>query len=196
MAILKIRFTKTQRDKLAQLLWLLNWISVVTGIIIFSSGLYLKVEINKQNEVIAKRDIHSVPNMLITVGLIACVINFVGGKICYDCADTNKYVRWKLLMLPYIMCTFFFTLCVLISVLMCYTMHMELNEALALGLNDAIRYYKDTDTPGRCFLKHTVDLLQIQFQCCGNTGYRDWFKIQWISNRYLDMSKKEVVEWV
>ncbi|XP_062863755.1 photoreceptor outer segment membrane glycoprotein 2 [Trichomycterus rosablanca] len=194
MAVLKLRFTKTQRDKLAQVLWLLNWISVVTGIIIFSLGLFLKVEINKQRELMAKRDIHSVPNMLIAVGLIACVINFVGGKICYDCADTNKYLRWKLLMLPYIICTFFFTLCLLIGALMCYTMHVELNESLALGLHNAIRYYKDTDTPGRCFLKRTVDLLQIQFQCCGNTGHKDWFQIQWISNRYLDMSKKEVVD--
>ncbi|XP_072545549.1 photoreceptor outer segment membrane glycoprotein 2-like [Salminus brasiliensis] len=192
MAVLRVKFTKTQRDKLAQVLWLLNWVSVVTGIILFSLGLFLKVEINKKRELMAEREIHSVPNMLIAVGLIACIINFIGGKICYDCVDTNKFLRWKLVMLPYIICTFFFTLCVLVGALMCYTMHGELEEALALGLSDAMRFYKDTDTPGRCFLKRTVDLLQIQFQCCGNKGSRDWFQIQWISNRYLDMSSREV----
>ncbi|KAK3538204.1 hypothetical protein QTP70_033115 [Hemibagrus guttatus] len=194
MAVLRVRFTKTQRDRLAQVLWLLNWISVVMGLILFSLGLFLKVEINKRRELLAKQEVHSVPDMLIAVGLIACGINFVGGKICYDCVDTNKFLRWKLLMLPYIICTFFFTLCVLVGALMCYTMHGELKESLALGLQDAIRFYKDTDTPGRCFLKSTVDLLQIQFQCCGNAGHRDWFQIQWISTRYLDMSKREVVD--
>uniref|UniRef100_A0A673LSS2 Photoreceptor outer segment membrane glycoprotein 2-like n=1 Tax=Sinocyclocheilus rhinocerous TaxID=307959 RepID=A0A673LSS2_9TELE len=194
MAVLPIKLTKTNRDKLAQVLWVLNWISVVTGIILFSLGIFLKVEINKRQDLMAESQLQSVPNMLIAVGLIACVINFLGGKICYDCVDTNKFLRWKLVMLPYIICTFFFTLSVLVGALMCYSMHGQLEEALTLGLRDAMRYYKDTDTPGRCFLKRTVDQLQIQFQCCGNKGYRDWFQIQWVSNRYLDMSQREVVD--
>ncbi|KAK1894353.1 Photoreceptor outer segment membrane glycoprotein 2 [Dissostichus eleginoides] len=194
MAFLKLTFSKNKRDKLAQVLWILNWVSVVTGILLFSMGLFLKVEINKRVELMAERDIQYVPNMLIAVGLIACAINFLGGKICYDCVDTTKFLRWKLILLPYIMCTFFFTFCVLVGALMCYSMHGELEESLNLGLTEAIRFYKDTDTPGRCFLKRTVDLLQIEFKCCGNTGYKDWFQIQWISNRYLDMSKKDVLD--
>lgn len=194
MAVLRVTFTKTKRDKLAQVLWILNWISVVTGAILFSLGLFLKVEINKRRELMADRDIQYVPNMLISVGLIACAINFLGGKICYDCADNTKFLRWKLIMLPYIIFTFFFTFCVLVGALLCYTMHGELEESLDQGLTEALKFYKDTDTPGRCFLKRTVDMLQIEFRCCGNNGYRDWFQIQWISNRYLDMSQREVVK--
>ncbi|XP_046877532.1 photoreceptor outer segment membrane glycoprotein 2-like [Hypomesus transpacificus] len=192
MAVLKVTFTKTNRGKLAQVLWVLNWISVVTGIILFSLGLFLKIEIQKRRELMSDHEIRSVPNMLIATGLVACCINFLGGKICYDCVDTNKFLRWKLLMLPYIVCTFFFTFCILVGALMCYTMHNQLEESLFQGLRGAMRYYKDTDTPGRCYLKRTVDMLQIQFQCCGNVGHRDWFHIQWISNRYLDMTSSEV----
>lgn len=194
MAVLKVKFTKTKRDKLAQILWILNWVSVVSGIILFSLGLFLKIEIKKRNEVMAKGDINSVPNMLISVGVIACIINFLGGKICYDCSDANKFSRWKLVMLPYIVCTFCFTFCILLGALMCYTMRNELEESLYLGLRDAIKFYKDTDIPGRCFLKKTVDLLQIGFRCCGNNGFRDWFEIQWVSPRYLNMASKEVLE--
>ncbi|KAM6969641.1 photoreceptor outer segment membrane glycoprotein 2 [Tautogolabrus adspersus] len=194
MAVLRVKFTKTKRDKLAQVLWILNWFSVLTGAILFSLGIFLKVELNKREEMMADRDIHYVPNMLISVGLIACAINFLGGKICYDCVDTNKFLRWKLIMLPYIIFTFFFTFCVLVGALMCYTMRGELEESLNLGLMQAMRFYKDTDTPGRCFLKRTVDILQIEFQCCGNNGYKDWFQIQWISNRYLDMTHKDVMD--
>lgn len=53
---------------------------------------------------------------------------------------------------------------------------------------------QDTDTPGRCFQKETIDRLQIEFQCCGNTNYRDWFEVQWVNNRYLDFTSKEVKE--
>ncbi|KPP66036.1 photoreceptor outer segment membrane glycoprotein 2-like, partial [Scleropages formosus] len=194
MAVLKVTFTKTKRDKLAQVLWILNWVSVVTGMILLSLGLFLKVEIQQRRELMSDREVHSVPNMLIAVGLIACGINFLGGKICYDCVDTAKFLRWKLLMLPYIICTFFFTFLLLVGALMCYCMRNELEESLFVGLRDAMRYYKDTDTPGRCFLKRTVDMLQIQFQCCGNDGFQDWFYVQWIGNRYLDMSSAEVTD--
>uniref|UniRef100_A0A7N9AL66 Photoreceptor outer segment membrane glycoprotein 2-like n=1 Tax=Mastacembelus armatus TaxID=205130 RepID=A0A7N9AL66_9TELE len=194
MAVLRVKFTKTKRDKLAQVLWILNWVSVVTGAILFSLGLFLKVEINRREELMAEGAIQYVPNMLIAVGLIACVINFLGGKICYDCVDTTKFLRWKLIMLPYIIFTFFFTFCVLVGALMCYSMRGELEDSLNVGLTQAMRFYKDTDIPGRCFLKRTVDLLQIEFHCCGNNDYKDWFQIQWISNRYLDRSRKEVLD--
>ncbi|XP_059404946.1 RDS/peripherin-like protein xRDS35 [Carassius carassius] len=61
-----------------------------------------------------------------------------------------------------------------------------------IGLKNGIHFYKDTDTPGRCFQKQTIDHLQMEFQCCGNNDYKDWFEMQWISNRYLDFSSKEV----
>ncbi|XP_054825916.1 photoreceptor outer segment membrane glycoprotein 2-like [Eublepharis macularius] len=194
MAVLKVKFTKTKRDKLAQILWIFNWMSVVSGVILFSLGLFLKIEIRKRSELMAKGDITSAPNMLISVGVIACIINFLGGKICYDGTDTDKFNRWKLVILPYIVCTFCFTFYILGGAVLCYTMKNELEESLNLGLRDAIKFYKDTDIPGRCYLKKTIDILQIKFQCCGNNGFRDWFEIQWVSVRYLDMTSKEVLD--
>lgn len=193
MAVLKVTFTKTSRDKLAQALWVLNWVSVITGLVLFSLGLFLKVEIQKRRELMTD-EIHSVPNMLIAVGLAACGINYLGGKICYESVDADKFLYWKILMLPYIICTFFFTFCILVGAMMCYSMRRDLEAALFLGLQGAMRFYKDTDMPGRCYIKQTVDLLQIQFQCCGNDGYRDWFHIQWVSNQYLDMASAEVLK--
>ncbi|TRY57008.1 hypothetical protein DNTS_023921, partial [Danionella cerebrum] len=174
----------TNRDKLAQVLWVLNWVSVITGITLFSLGLFLKVEIEKRREVMSK-EIDSVPNMLISVGLTACAINFLGGIICNDCVDTSKFLRWKLLMLPYIICTFFFTFCILLGALMCYIMRSDLEESLFWGLREAMLYYKDTDMPGRCYIKRTMDMLQMQFQCCGNGGYRDWFHIHSLPNELV-----------
>ncbi|KAM7368455.1 hypothetical protein PAMP_014669 [Pampus punctatissimus] len=193
MAVGKVTFTKEEREKLAEVLCLLNWISVVTGATLFGLGLFLKLEIHKWQEVMSEQGVLYAPHMLIATGLAACCINFLGGKICLDCIDTNKFLRWKVVMMPYVICTFFFTSCVLAGALMCYSIRSQLEESLFLGLRSAMRYYKDTDTPGRCYLKRTLDLLQIQFQCCGNTGYRDWFQVQWISNRYLDMTSSTVV---
>ncbi|KAJ4919702.1 hypothetical protein JOQ06_000012 [Pogonophryne albipinna] len=194
MAVGRRTFTKAEREKLAEVLWLLNWVSVLTGALLSGLGLFLRVEIQKWQEVMSGPGILYVPHILISTGLAACGINFLGGKICLDCADPNRFLRWKLVLMPYVICSLCFTACVLGGALLCYGVQSQLEDSLLLGLQNAMRFYKDTDTPGRCYLKKTVDLLQIQFQCCGNAGFRDWFQVQWISNRYLDMTSSSVVE--
>ncbi|XP_072896579.1 photoreceptor outer segment membrane glycoprotein 2 [Hemitrygon akajei] len=191
MAVLGVRFTRRQRDKLAQTLRMLNWVLVLMGMVLISLGIYLTLEMRKRSEVMVISGAISLPNMLVAVGAIACGINLLGSKICHDCWD-NKFSHWRLLMLPYITCTTFLTFFILVGALMCYSMRSTLEESLFLGLQHAMRFYRDTDTPGHCFLKKTMDELHMEFRCCGNNGFRDWFAIQWISSRYLDMNSKEV----
>ncbi|GCC35537.1 photoreceptor outer segment membrane glycoprotein 2-like [Chiloscyllium punctatum] len=192
MAVLRVSFTKSRRNKLAQVLWILNWVSVVMGLLLIILGAFLKMEIGKHSEVMVSQGADSIPHMLLAVGAIACGINFLGSKICHDCSDSQRFTRWRLAMLPYVVCTFFFTFCILAGALVCYTMKSSLEESLHLGLKRAMSFYKDTDTPGLCFMKKTMDELQFKFHCCGNNGFRDWFEIQWISTRYLNLNSKDV----
>ncbi|XP_037010596.2 peripherin-2 [Artibeus jamaicensis] len=192
MALLKIKFDQKKRVKLAQGLWLMNWLSVLAGIVIFSLGLFLKIELRKRSDVMNNSESHFVPNSLIGVGLLSCVFNSLAGKICYDALDPAKYAKWKPWLKPYLaVCVLFNTVLFLVA-LCCFLLRGSLESTLAHGLKNGMKYYRDTDTPGRCFMKKTIDLLQIEFRCCGNNGFRDWFEIQWISNRYLDFSSKEV----
>ena len=48
-------------------------------------------------------------------------------------------------------------------------------------------FVKDNSTA-----KAEIDRLQIEFECCGNSGYEDWFDLQWISNDFLDMENSNV----
>ncbi|CAM9976780.1 photoreceptor outer segment membrane glycoprotein 2-like [Lampetra fluviatilis] len=195
MAILRLKFTRQTRDKLAQALWALNWVSVVAGIVLFALGLSFKIELKKRAEVMEHRNsVQSLPNFLLVVGIVACAINLLGGKICHDCADATRFTRWRIYLLPYIVGTFFFTFVILLGALMCLMVRSDLEEAFHHGLRNGMRFYKDTDTPGRCFLKRTIDLLQMDFRCCGNNGFRDWFEMQWMSARYLDPNSKDVMD--
>ncbi|XP_067901233.1 peripherin-2a [Heterodontus francisci] len=196
MVILKIKFNVQKRVKLAQGLWLLNWFCVLAGIIIFGMGLFLKIELRKRSEVMDNEESHLVPNSLILVGVLACAINCFGGKFCYDSLDPAKYSRWKSFLKFYLASCLVFTFLTFITVVLCFLMKIYLEDTLAKGLKNGMKYYRDTDTPGRCFMKKTIDQLQIEFRCCGNNGFRDWFEIQWISNRYLDFSSKEVKDRV
>lgn len=194
MAVGRVTFSRAEREKLAELLCLLNWVSVATGATLLGLGIFLRAEIQRWQEVMSDQEALYVPLALMATGVAACGINFLGAQICLDCADPNRFLRWKLVLLPYVAVTFCFTTTVLAGALLCYGVRGQLDESLRLGLRHAMRHYKDTDTPGRCYLKRTVDLLQMQLQCCGNAGHRDWFQVQWVSRRYLDLTSPAVRE--
>nr|XP_023694567.1 RDS/peripherin-like protein xRDS35 [Paramormyrops kingsleyae] len=192
MVLLKMKFPFQKRVRLAQGLWLLSWMAVISGALTFSMGLFLKAELHRQAEVMDNTQIHAVPNTLMMIGLASLGINFFAGRICQDSLDASRFPRWKTFMLPYFILSLFFTILMLVAVIMSYAMKGNLEESLKIGLKNGIRFYKDTDTPGRCFQKETIDRLQMEFHCCGNNNYKDWFEVQWISNRYLDFTSKEV----
>lgn len=194
MALLKVKFDQKKRVKLAQGLWLMNWLCVLAGAVTFSLGLFLKIELRKRSDVMTGAESHLVPNSLIGVGVLSCVINSLAGKICYDALDPAKYAKWKPWVRPHLAAGVLSSAVLLLAALCCLLLRGSLESALAHGLRSGMKFYRDTDTPGRCFMKKTIDLLQIEFKCCGNDGFRDWFEIQWISNRYLDFSSKEVKE--
>ena len=194
MVLMKVKFDLAKRVKLAQGLWLMYWLSVMAGILIFSLGLFFKIELRKRSEMMDNDESHFVPNLLILVGLAACGLNAFGGKVCHDSLDPTKFPKWKPMVKPYLCFCIFFNVVLFITALLCFLMQFSLYFALAEGLKNGIKFYKDTDTPGRCFMKRTLDMTQIEFRCCGNNNYRDWFEVQWISNRYLDFSNDEIKE--
>ncbi|MGH0118913.1 UNVERIFIED_CONTAM: hypothetical protein FKN15_055467 [Acipenser sinensis] len=194
MALMTVNFDLKKRVTLAQGLWLMNWFSLMAGVLVFSLGLVLKVELRKRSEMMDNAESHFVPNSLICVGILACALNAFGGKICYDSLDPAKYSKWKPFLKPFLATCFIFNILLLLTAGLCFTMRLALESTLMHGLKSGMRYYKDTDTPGRCYMKTTLDMMQIEFRCCGNNNYKDWFEIQWISNLYLDFSSKEVKE--
>ncbi|KAG9346509.1 hypothetical protein JZ751_006820 [Albula glossodonta] len=187
-----MKFPFQKRVRLAQGLWLLSWLAVFGGSFTFSLGVFLKTELHRRAEVMDNTEIHAVPNTLMMVGLASLGINFFAGRISQDSLDATRFPRWKTFLQPYFLLSIFFTALMLVSVIMSYAMKGNLEESLKIGLKNGIRFYKDTDTPGRCFQKETIDRLQMEFRCCGNTNFKDWFEVQWISNRYLDFTSKEV----
>lgn len=196
MTVLKLKFSFQRRVRLAQGLWLLSWVAMVSGVITFATGIFLKTELVRREEVMHNNDIHIVPNLLIMVGLASVGINICAGKVCQDSLDAARFPRWKNILVPFFCISFLFTSMLLVAMILSYGLQPSLEESLKVGLKNGIRFYKDTDTPGRCFQKETIDHLQMEFQCCGNTNYRDWFEVQWINNRYLDFTSKEVKDRV
>ncbi|XP_019715556.1 peripherin-2b [Hippocampus comes] len=196
MPFLPVKFDLQKRVKLAQGLWILYWLSVAAGALLLGLGVFFKVELRKRSELMDQSESHLLPNLLILAGLLACALNAFGGKVCHDSLDPLKYSKWKPGLRRFLLLCCAFNALLLLLALLCFLLQFAVYLTLSRGLKNSIRFYKDTDTPGRCFMKRTLDLTQIEFRCCGNVNFRDWFEVQWISNRYLDMSDGQVKDRV
>ncbi|XP_074530631.1 rod outer segment membrane protein 1b [Halichoeres trimaculatus] len=192
MVLLKMKFTLQRRVRLAQGLWLLSWLAVMCGTFVFCLGLYLKAELLRRAEVMDNTEIHVVPNILMMVGLASIGTNWVASRVCQDSLDASRFPRWKAFLLAWFVVATLLCFLLLAVVVLSYALQGSLEESLKVGLRNGIRFYKDTDVPGRCFQKETIDHLQMEFRCCGNNNFRDWFEVQWVSNRYLDFTSKDV----
>ncbi|CAG09760.1 unnamed protein product, partial [Tetraodon nigroviridis] len=192
MVLLKMKFTQQRRVRLAQGLWLLSWLAVFCGVFVFCLGVYLKTELIRRAEVMDNTEIHVVPNILIMVGLASIGTNWFASRICQDSLDASRFPRWKMLLMVWFAVAALLCYLLLIVVVLSYALQGHLEESLKVGLRNGIRFYKDTDVPGRCFQKETIDRLQMEFRCCGNNNFKDWFEVQWVNNRYLDFTSKEV----
>ncbi|XP_069752174.1 peripherin-2-like [Narcine bancroftii] len=192
MVLLRVKFTSQKRVQLAQTLWALSLACSAAGVLTVTLGVYLKCELSQRSEVMDNTEVYLVPNTIILVGVLSLLLNLAGSRLCTDSLDPSKLPRWKGAAPPLLTLSFLLALLMLAASLLSYLMRGSLDASLRTGLRNGIRFYKDTDTPGRCFQKRTVDLIQMEFQCCGNNDYRDWFEVQWISNRYLDFNNKGV----
>uniref|UniRef100_A0A3B3W2I6 Retinal outer segment membrane protein 1b n=1 Tax=Poecilia latipinna TaxID=48699 RepID=A0A3B3W2I6_9TELE len=192
MALLKMKFSQQRRVRLAQGLWLLSWLAVMCGALIFCLGVYLKIELLRRDEVMENTEIHVVPNLLMMVGLASIGANWVASRVCQDSLDASRFPRWRILLLGWYAVAVLLCCLLLAVVVLSYALQGRLEESLKVGLRNGIRFYKDTDVPGRCFQKETIDRLQMEFRCCGNNNFKDWFEVQWVSNRYLDFTSQEV----
>ncbi|KAJ0061116.1 hypothetical protein NL108_007852 [Boleophthalmus pectinirostris] len=192
MAVGRVVLSRSDRRVLARVLVVLNWVSVVTGAVLVGVGVYLWAELRRWEEVMSEDVLWWVPVVLVWTGLGACVLNLTGARLCLDCSDLNRFLRWRLVLAPYVGVSLLLTAGVLLAAALCLGLNASgrLDAALEAGLSNSMRRYKDSDrNPG---LKTRLDLVQIQMNCCGKDQYQDWFRVQWVSDRYLDRTDPRV----
>ena len=62
-----------------------------------------------------------------------------------------------------------------------------LSGAFQEGLMQAMRQYGSVSS-----IKTRMDILQMDYACCGDHSYKDWFTIAWVSDDVLVANAKEV----
>ncbi|XP_022081595.1 photoreceptor outer segment membrane glycoprotein 2-like [Acanthaster planci] len=180
MALLPIQITEPNRRRLSTLLWIVHWICAICGLTVISIGVYIRIRIRDKVNLIEGYDGKALPLMLIIVGGITTVIDLVGGKLCERIADLSQREKLKSFLLPYLLVFLVLNVCIFVAGCMCFSHRFHLHESFDRGLVKAMEQYKNNET-----VKYEINQLQIDFECCGNNGYEDWFAVQWIGIEYL-----------
>lgn len=184
------------RIRLAQGLWLLSWLLVlVGGLTLLCSG-HLLVQVWHLGTFLAPScPFSALPQVALAASAVALGTGLVGSGASRASLDAEQYPPWRGVLGPLLVAGTAGGGGLLVLALgLALALPGTLDTGLEEGLGSALAHYKDTEVPGRCQAKRLLDELQLRHHCCGRHGYKDWFGIQWVSNRYLDPNDHDVVE--
>lgn len=184
------------RIRLAQGLWLLSWLlALAGGLTLLCSG-HLLVQLWHLGTFLAPScPFPALPQTALAAGAMALGTGLGGAGASQASLDAARYPPWRGVLSPLLAAGTaagggLLALALGLTLVLPASLHQGLEE----GLEAALAHYKDTEVPGHCQAKRLMDELQLRYHCCGRHGYKDWFGIQWVSNRYLDPSDQDVVE--
>ncbi|XP_006899928.1 PREDICTED: rod outer segment membrane protein 1 [Elephantulus edwardii] len=184
------------RIRLAQGLWLLSWLlALASGFIILCSG-HLLVQLWPLRTFLAPScAFPSLPQVALAAGAVALVTGLVSAGASRASLDAARYPPWREVLSPLLLAGAVVGGGLLLLALgLALGLPGSLDSGLEEGLGAALTHYKDTEVPGHCHSKRLVDELQLRHHCCGRHSYKDWFVVQWVSNRYLDPNDQDVTD--
>ncbi|XP_004621541.2 rod outer segment membrane protein 1 [Sorex araneus] len=185
-----------RRIRLAQGLWLLSWVlALAGGLTVLCSG-HLLVQICHLGSFLAPTcPFHALPKVALAAGAVALGTGLAGAGASRASLDAAQYPSWRGVLGPLLVASAAGGGgLLLVSLVLALALPASLDSGLEEGLGAALAHYKDTEVPGHCHAKRLLDELQLQNQCCGRHGYKDWFGVQWVSSRYLDPNDPDVVD--
>jgi hypothetical protein len=142
-------------------------------------AIYIEVAIqDKVGLIEGSRD--RLPGFMIILSIFGLVANIFGAQVCWIFQDAKRRNEWKKYVMPYLITSFILFVCVFVGSVLCFTSIASLRESFNRGIVTSMKRYS-TDISR----KQTIDLLQMQYECCGLRGYTDWFQVDFVSKRYL-----------
>lgn len=184
------------RIRLAQGLWLLSWLLALAGGLTLVCSSHLLVQLQYLGTFLAPScPFSALPQVALAAGTVALGTGLGSAGASRASLDASRYPPWRGVLGPLLVAGTVGGGGLLVFALgLALGLPVSLEEGLEEGLGTALARYKDTEVPGHCHAKRLMDELQLRHHCCGRHGYKDWFGVQWVSNRYLDPSDQDVVE--
>lgn len=153
---------------------ILNMFNVLFCISILISALKIKVNLGDYINMISENDGNVLPTLLILPAILYLPLNSASILLLYKVFDNTCQYKLNNLLFIFVMVSLgsmFIMFMICITVLAhSYSSHVALHD----GIVDAMGNYGENS-----LVKAKIDVLQLQFQCCGSKHYSEWFEITW-----------------
>ncbi|XP_041354625.1 peripherin-2-like [Gigantopelta aegis] len=188
---IKFRVGQRGRARLGIALGVVNGGLAVFGIIVILVAVYIKVEIEKKMILLGNYNKDPIPYFLISLGCLHFFFHGFAAKVGVDSGDPETSSRFKSILLVFI-----WTLCALSIVTMslgilCFAHRSKIRHALDLQLPNVMKLYKSD-----AFAKTSIDRMQSRYKCCGTHNFKEWFKVSWINDDFLDVDSAETMRYL
>jgi len=180
--------SESVREKLALGIVVLDFLLALFGVTVIGLAIFVKVHLESRMTLMNGYDAEVLPNFLITVGVFMFVIDLATAKLAYDAAYIETRSRVRHLLLVAVVIAFILVWFVLAGSILCFTHRGVIEDSLQNGFKSIMKKYKND-----LMSKVTMDRLQQQFQCCGSNSYRDWFRVNWVNEDFLNPKHKDVL---
>lgn len=174
--------TENARAGLCLVISIVNWVCIVVSLLLLSLGTYIKLSLQQFTNLVTDYDGDSLPYLLISLGLLSALSNGFGGWLAFASADPDRRLFLRFFHFGYVIETLCVCVAIFAGAIMCFAHIQHLHDSFHGGLTAAMIKYREDHT-----FKQEMDLLQMEYSCCGNDGYTDWFQVSWIHEDYLNI---------
>lgn len=175
------------REKLALSLAGISSILSVLGVVTICASVYMKLKIDDRIILLGSYSGSAFTDFVIATGVLVFLINGFITKVAVDCSDQDTRDTFQGILVFMDVVLFLLSVLVLVAAILCYRHHNDIDQALENGFLAAMMKYKS-----EAALKTELDMLQMEFRCCGADSYVDWFHVSWIHRNYINTSDSRI----
>ncbi|KOC70969.1 Dynein-1-beta heavy chain, flagellar inner arm I1 complex [Habropoda laboriosa] len=190
MAFCDIRFTWNQRERLHRYVMLGVLVSLVIGMCLFFSGLFVSFTMATRLKLDERNLFEHVFKTLTIYGLYVFVHNLMGLKLCYNYFHYAEGAWMNLRLFVWSLLGSFVVLVGCFMASICFStaerLAVQFREDLVEGMK---RYLTDATW------KKRIDKMQIEMQCCGIESSDDWHMTYWLQREFLALDSPDILRY-
>lgn len=153
---------------------LLAIIIIMDCISIFIKAVKIKLTIGLLINMISKNEGNFLPTVFVIPALLCLFLNAGMLYLIYAAFSPNERRFTNIIMyIMILLCLITIITIILICIIILAHVYAE-NEHLHNGIIDAMKNYSTESD-----IKQQIDMMQIEYQCCGSKKYDEWYDIEW-----------------
>ena len=187
--LIKVRVTDNYRKTLMTYVFVGHIIKLFFGLILCFSTAFIRISLETEISFLSRHyNVIAVPTALIVTGIAMVIDSITVLKFCFECLEIQfKFKNFENFKRKHFClgAVSGFVLLSTIATVPVFVYELQVvHSSFKEAISEAMNLYR-TDL----IVKKEIDELHMKYGCCGLESYRDWFKIKWMADKYVNKDR-------